>query len=521
MFMRNNKGFTLVELLVVIVVMGIITGISIPLIRNIQTRQEMKKYTTYMDGLGYSAKLYVDSYGEDLFGREPAGCKIITYEELESKRLIKDIQIRNVSCKSEDTFVRVVKFEGQYTYTPSIGCGQKSGNTVNVTTRLPNPPVDKSEACTSNGNTIITLTSSPESSNSINKKRKAIKTIIESFTGVNVSQVPIIEYGFSKNKDDNIIGGTWTRLPMPAKLPGGEEQRATIAAGNPVRITSPEFKTPEEETGDLWLVLKVTRLQDLLGRNWTKEEKIYEYLGTFRVDNEKPTFNDSKVISSTSGYNNLKPKLDLKVTDNYSKASDMKMCVSFDSDTCKKTTAELKKYEKYDKDKVLDKISETYDGSSHKIYVTVVDAALNYDMMEFTYTTAIAVHYKGNNNTSGSMDSTYCNVNTDCTIKDNEFLRDFHQFTSWNTKASGSDGETYTVGEKYKFTSSINLYAQWRKNIITMRYYTTGATSAVDHSKDNEPITGGYTERANEYDVDTWSVNGLPDYHNTDINSSF
>ena len=46
--MKKKKGFTLVELLVVIVILGIITGISIPLIRNIQAKNEMRKYTTYM-----------------------------------------------------------------------------------------------------------------------------------------------------------------------------------------------------------------------------------------------------------------------------------------------------------------------------------------------------------------------------------------------------------------------------------------------------------------------------------------
>ena len=59
---NNNKGFTLVELLVVIVILGIITGLSIPLLRNVRENNQKKEYNTYMDTLKYSAKLYIDSY---------------------------------------------------------------------------------------------------------------------------------------------------------------------------------------------------------------------------------------------------------------------------------------------------------------------------------------------------------------------------------------------------------------------------------------------------------------------------
>ena len=47
----NNKAFTLVELLVVIVILDIVTTISIPLIRNIQEINRKRKFTTYMDSI--------------------------------------------------------------------------------------------------------------------------------------------------------------------------------------------------------------------------------------------------------------------------------------------------------------------------------------------------------------------------------------------------------------------------------------------------------------------------------------
>ena len=107
--MKSKKGFTLVELLVTIVILGIVTGISIPLIRNVQSTMTEKKYTTYYNGLKTSAKLYNDSYSEDLFGNSRIGVACIKYSDLEKRRLIKDINIENVTCDKEKTFVRVTK----------------------------------------------------------------------------------------------------------------------------------------------------------------------------------------------------------------------------------------------------------------------------------------------------------------------------------------------------------------------------------------------------------------------------
>ena len=58
---KCNKGFTLVELLVTISILGLITALSLPVIRNIIEANTLKKYTTYKDSVETSAKLYVDS----------------------------------------------------------------------------------------------------------------------------------------------------------------------------------------------------------------------------------------------------------------------------------------------------------------------------------------------------------------------------------------------------------------------------------------------------------------------------
>ena len=116
----NKKGFTLMELLVTVVVLGIIVGLSLPLVRNIQLAQTEKRYITYLDSVGQAAKLYTDSYSEDLYLGRTSGCVYVSYDEMNRYKLLKDIDIRDISCNSEFTAVKIVKFGEKYYYKPFI-----------------------------------------------------------------------------------------------------------------------------------------------------------------------------------------------------------------------------------------------------------------------------------------------------------------------------------------------------------------------------------------------------------------
>ena len=101
----KNKGFTLVELLVSIVILGIITGLSIPLLRTVSNSRNEKQYKTYMNSLIASAKLYNDTYSEDLFGKNENGCAKVTFQTLKEAK-DKIPEIKKTRTKKENTQIR-------------------------------------------------------------------------------------------------------------------------------------------------------------------------------------------------------------------------------------------------------------------------------------------------------------------------------------------------------------------------------------------------------------------------------
>ena len=128
--MKKNKGFTLVELLVTIVILGMITALSFPLLKRLKENNENNRFETYRSSLEELAKSYVDAYEDDLFLQEGNKCAIISVEMLEQKKIFKDVVIDNYSCNSNGTFIKVT-YEGdyldkknrKYKYTAYLGCG--------------------------------------------------------------------------------------------------------------------------------------------------------------------------------------------------------------------------------------------------------------------------------------------------------------------------------------------------------------------------------------------------------------
>ena len=148
--MRKIRGFTLVELLVCITILGIITAMSIPVIRNLTVRNSTTKFTSYLETVVNAAKLYVNSYGDDMFGNNADGCDYVSYQDLKDKKLIKDFLENDVTCDTSSTYVKVSKIAGSYHYEGFLGCANKN-NTMDLIFTYPvndkNPNIQDPVAC--------------------------------------------------------------------------------------------------------------------------------------------------------------------------------------------------------------------------------------------------------------------------------------------------------------------------------------------------------------------------------------
>ena len=88
----------MVELIVAIAILVVLTLIALPTIRAIQANNKKTKFVAYEKSIAASSKLFVDSYGEDLYGRNHTGCAIILYKDLKERDLVEDIQLKNTGC---------------------------------------------------------------------------------------------------------------------------------------------------------------------------------------------------------------------------------------------------------------------------------------------------------------------------------------------------------------------------------------------------------------------------------------
>ncbi len=143
---KNNKGFTLVELLVAITIMGIITALALPEVRRIQANNKNKKYETYSKSLESAAKLYVDSHSTDLFGVSANACdKVSLSLDLKGSSLVKDYGVNNISCSgeetptdaSDDSYVIINKTGDKYDYKVYLVCKDENHNIVYKSSEAP------------------------------------------------------------------------------------------------------------------------------------------------------------------------------------------------------------------------------------------------------------------------------------------------------------------------------------------------------------------------------------------------
>ena len=107
----NNKGYTLVEVLSVFVILGIIIMISVPIVSGVINTSKEKAYDEQVKILEEAARTYMSRNSKELPMYENEN-KCITVETLKNNGFIKDKVIKNPVGITEDHVEKDEFFNG-------------------------------------------------------------------------------------------------------------------------------------------------------------------------------------------------------------------------------------------------------------------------------------------------------------------------------------------------------------------------------------------------------------------------
>lgn len=86
----NKKGFTFVELLAVIVLIGLVIGISVPIIRYADKKFHQKAYNTKIELIKHAAENYGDDFKEIILDESNS----VTYSDPTTSQTYKAVTVR-------------------------------------------------------------------------------------------------------------------------------------------------------------------------------------------------------------------------------------------------------------------------------------------------------------------------------------------------------------------------------------------------------------------------------------------
>ncbi len=277
--MSNNKGFTLVELLVAVSILAILTVLAIPTLRAFQQKNQTTQYANYKESLQTSGKLYNDSYSDDIFGEAPFGCEKVQLTELMNKNVAKDISLKDVSCNISynNSFVVLRKFGSEYSYKAYLYC-EDNEHSVRYS------DMDEEFGLCANANKPprVDVTYKEAQSNKT-KDKSVVVTLID-------------EYGFTANQSFEY---GWTKKTTISSLTDADFKKVynynnevKKSTGKEVTLKSKGI-VPDVELNEDWrLAIRPKKVQNIVGLSNTE----VQLTGPFRFDHTAPACPEVTVV---------------------------------------------------------------------------------------------------------------------------------------------------------------------------------------------------------------------------------
>lgn len=455
--MKNKKGFTLVELLVAITILGIVTLVSLPMIRVIQGSMQLSKEKVYKESILSAAKNYNDLHEMDTFGYQNSGCVDIYYTDLVDSKLLDELDLSDSKVIPDKIFVRVIKRNDNYEYEVFMPTADTISS-IDFTV---------CEGSLTESGPKIKFT--PEKDLVPKKNNSTVVKIHDDF-GISPNAVIKYQWAYASNPT-NLIGTAQTK-----EFRNGVVNDLTLTVNAPTGLN-----------GRFVLVVTPITLQNQIGLSTTTKAISQEFV----LDNTAPTivvklFKESgggKTGSALSTKSNANSSITTWAKHGYY----IDVSESSDTNGIKKQVWEWNAAGNVSLDKTLSESrKQTNTSKTNKTLtargarygkITMCDEANNCRTVEITVNLSPIYYIKYTGGSSGSVANTTCYYEHNCTLANNGFGKTGYYFTKWKIGSTN-----YNAGATVKNLSSadgttLTATAQWAGNTYTINFNGNGSTS--------------------------------------------
>ena len=524
--MKKNKGFTMVELLAAVAILGLLTVMAFPTMRAIQGRNETRKYEEYGHSMLSAAKLYTDSYADDLF---PRGYKNdfakISTESLVQKDLLKNIGFTDVSCINGESFIVVAKYGDDYQYCLSMTCKNKAGVKVYE-------EINKEGICKTYDTRTVIYKYKPTESSAVREYPDKIIKGDDTYRAQDPAKFGNFDFDSNhqvfqswkvENKEKTYLKGAVIdsgdlngNLVLWANFRQYEYKINYSANGGTGSVSTPQkcyYDTNCKLRANGYTKTGYTFLNWKAGNGTTyNADTNYKNLvstdggsinlsANWRANRVYILYNANGASLATEHLQDFTIKSNLLYKNNDSKFFSVAYGESLgengliDYNNKKYVNLEKTGYKVTAKEEWNTKANGTgtsYDMSSQNYKGSTFCDATNGDCSKTLYTNwkAKTIKVTFNCNTTGASGGgnqtfTYDKTNQKFSKK---CTKTGYTMTGWNSKADGSGNGWSTASNVSnawidKYSPSITLYAQWRKNKISIYYMANGGKMASKHDK--------------------------------------